>query len=367
MANFVYDLTCSIVLFLVYLNGRKDSYDFSQQIFNLFTESVQLFLLLDGFAWLCEIKYTPLTCAIETILMSFLFIFQGLQGFFWLLYADIYLNNKRKLSKKFFTVLIIQLIASSAFVITSLFNGCLFYITPETGYIRGKCYFFNYLFYAAYFIFGIVMDIIYLSKSNDKDVKRGSAINLFAIVIILGCFVIQFLFMGVNLVSPAMSVAILMIYLSLQKRKLEENQIKHIMNLEAKTFGNFDILYKGQSIKFKRSKSKELLAYLIDRKGSSVSMNELYVVLWEKEYVDESTKSLLRNLISDIRQSFAALGIEGFFVKDFNSCRINPNFIYCDYYAYLDGDKSIVFTGEYMNQYSWGENTVGYLERLNSN
>ena len=70
-------------------------------------------------------------------------------------------------------------------------------------------------------------------------------------------------------------------------------------------------MYRGQSIKFKRSKSKELIAYLIDRKGVSVSLNELYAVLWEKDYVDESTKSQLRNIISDIRQTLSCFKIDG--------------------------------------------------------
>ena len=39
-----------------------------------------------------------------------------------------------------------------------------------------------------------------------------------------------------------------------------------------------------------------------------------------------------------------------------------------DYYHLLDKGKDAVnsFTGEYMNQYSWAEITVGYLESINS-
>ena len=72
--------------------------------------------------------------------------------------------------------------------------------------------------------------------------------------------------------------------------------------IEVKTFGNFDILLDGQSLKFTRSKSKELIAYLIDKKGTSVSSSELIVNLWEEHDVDRTTRSMLHNLIADIRQ-----------------------------------------------------------------
>ena len=364
MANFVYDFSCAMVLFLIFMNGVKGEYDYTQKVFNSFVITVQVFLLLDGFAWLCQIKYTRVTCFIETIIMSLIFLFQGLQGLFWLLYEECYLNKKNAISKTFLIIASIQIVASCVLVVSNLFTNCLFYINVEEGYVRGKLYAVNYVLYGIYFVTAIILGIkIFLTK-EDKNIRKACLINLFGVFIVLICFILQLLFLGVNLVSPALSIVILMLYLSIQKTKLEGNKIRLIKNLEARTFGNFDILYRGQSIKFKRSKSKELIAYLIDRKGVSVSLNELYSVLWEKDYVDESTKSQLRNIISDIRQTFTALEIDGFFIKDFNSCRINPEFISCDYFDLLENLDTKRYPGEYMNQYSWAESTAGYLERL---
>ena len=45
----------------------------------------------------------------------------------------------------------------------------------------------------------------------------------------------------------------------------EENSQNH--KIEAKTFGNFELFCDGKAIKFERAKSKELVAYLIDKKG----------------------------------------------------------------------------------------------------
>lgn len=40
-------------------------------------------------------------------------------------------------------------------------------------------------------------------------------------------------------------------------------------------FGSFEVFVNGEAVKFKHSKSKELLAYLIDRKGALCSMDML--------------------------------------------------------------------------------------------
>ena len=59
------------------------------------------------------------------------------------------------------------------------------------------------------------------------------------------------------------------------------------------------------------------------------------------------------------------LGIQNFFVKEYNNFRINPEIVKCDYYDFLKGDSKAInsFTGEFMNQYSWAEETAAFLEQ----
>lgn len=133
--------------------------------------------------------------------------------------------------------------------------------------------------------------------------------------------------------------------------------------LVAKTFGNFELLCDGKSVKFARAKSKELIAYLIDKRGTSASSSELIVNLWEDRDVDKTTRSMLHNLIADIRNSFQKYGIPDFFDTKRNSFRIDDSKLECDYYQLLNGDDSAIkkFVGEYMNSYSWAEMTAGLL------
>ena len=120
--------------------------------------------------------------------------------------------------------------------------------------------------------------------------------------------------------------------------------------MQVKCFGNFDVFVDGQPLKFARSKSKELFAYLIDREGASVNVNELNAVLWE-----EDKSSYLRNLIADIQATLKEVDLEDVFIKRHNECYVNVDLIDCDAYEYAHNNPNAVrkYRGEYMAQYSW--------------
>ena len=140
---------------------------------------------------------------------------------------------------------------------------------------------------------------------------------------------------------------------------------KQKKSLEIKTFGNFTPLYDKKVIKFSRSKSNELLAYLIYKDGSSVNTKELLTVLYGEHADSTRYGASLRLLISDIKHKMAELEIQNFFITEYNNFRINPEVVKCDYYDFLDGDKQALkaFSGEFMSQYSWAEDKIAFLER----
>ena len=69
--------------------------------------------------------------------------------------------------------------------------------------------------------------------------------------------------------------------------QLEIDNIKGVRQnqkpIEVKCFGNFEVYAKGEKLIFKRSKTKELFAFLIDRNGAGVSVAEIGVTLWETD------------------------------------------------------------------------------------
>ena len=51
--------------------------------------------------------------------------------------------------------------------------------------------------------------------------------------------------------------------------------------LEVKCFGNFEVYAKGERLLFKRSKTKELLAFLVDRNGAGMTAKQICAVLFQ--------------------------------------------------------------------------------------
>ena len=129
--------------------------------------------------------------------------------------------------------------------------------------------------------------------------------------------------------------------------------------LTVRCFGNFEVYAKGEKLTFKRSKTKELFAFLVDRNGAGVTVAEIGVALWENDD-NQKSQNYIHQLFRDLRQSLEAVGVEEIFERNHYFYSINPEKLDCDYYAYLKTGKP-EFRGEYMSQYSWAEETCGLL------
>lgn len=134
--------------------------------------------------------------------------------------------------------------------------------------------------------------------------------------------------------------------------------------LYVQCYGNFEVFFDGSPIRFRRKKSKEMLAYLIDRRGAAVTNAELRAVLWEDDGSDmDKQRNYLTQICTDLRQTLKSLGCSDILVQSRNSYSIIPDKIHCDYYASLKDKSGIAdsFAGEYMSQYSWAEMSTGLL------
>ncbi len=135
--------------------------------------------------------------------------------------------------------------------------------------------------------------------------------------------------------------------------------------IRIQTFGNFEVFVNEKPMTFERSKAKELLAYLVIRKGAYVNGDELLAILFEDKPITASSKSQLRNLIASLTKSLKQAGCADLLLKRRNQLAIDTTSCSCDYYSFLEGDISAInsFMGEFMNNYDWAEFITGYLEK----
>ena len=130
---------------------------------------------------------------------------------------------------------------------------------------------------------------------------------------------------------------------------------KAVPHIEARTFGNFDLFVDGKLVTFKRARSKELLAFLVDRRGISVSRKEIAAVLFEDESYDYNHQKYLDVIIRSLRDTLREYGVEEILHMERRGLRIIPEKISCDMYRFYQGDTEAIrmFRGEYLVSYAW--------------
>ena len=144
----------------------------------------------------------------------------------------------------------------------------------------------------------------------------------------------------------------------------EIDNIKGVRRMEkpltVKCFGNFEVYAKNEKVMFKRLKSKELFAFLVDRNGAGMTAKQICAVLFPDDMDDTKNAAYLRQLVLDLKNTLKSVGAESVLCHETPCYRIDTSLIKCDYVSYLENGKPEFF-GEYMTQYSWAEETCAML------
>lgn len=125
-------------------------------------------------------------------------------------------------------------------------------------------------------------------------------------------------------------------------------------------FGNFEVYANGEKLMFKRLKTKELFAFLVDRKGAGMTAKQICAVLFPDDMDDNKNSAYIRQLVMDLKNTLKSVGAESVLRHETPCYRVDTSLIQCDYLTYLETGKP-EFYGEYMMQYSWAEETCALL------
>lgn len=160
----------------------------------------------------------------------------------------------------------------------------------------------------------------------------------------------------------------------MQRGKLSEIEVsqsgeKKDSAVYVKTFGEFDVLVDGKVVNFKRAKSKELLAYLVDREGGGVTRAAAFAVLWEGEVYDRNKQKQVDVIVRSLRETLKEYRISEILSIEKGLLRVVPEKFECDLYRFISGDAEVInhYRGEYMNQYYWADITEAYITQQINN
>ena len=153
--------------------------------------------------------------------------------------------------------------------------------------------------------------------------------------------------------------------ISAEDVQAEIDNIKGVRNREkpltVKCFGNFEVYANNEKVMFKRLKSKELFAFLIDRRGAGMTAKQICSVLFPDDTDDAKNAAYLRQLVLDLKNTLRTIRAEDVLKHDTPYYSIDTKLVRCDYISFLETGKP-EFLGEYMSQYSWAEERCAMLQ-----
>ena len=117
-------------------------------------------------------------------------------------------------------------------------------------------------------------------------------------------------------------------------------------------FGDFEIYYDGTPVISFTKRSKELLAYLINKAGVLCPITEIRNAIFR-----DSSDSYIRVAKKDLIKTLSNIGEEDILVRGWGVLGIDKKKVQCDYFDYLDGKPSALnlYKGVYMSQYDWAQ------------
>lgn len=130
------------------------------------------------------------------------------------------------------------------------------------------------------------------------------------------------------------------------------------------TFGRFNIYLDGVPINFTSMDAKELLALMVDRRGTALENREAFGEMWGDKPYENTSASSLHKALRKLKDTLDNAGIGDLLVRvSPNEHRVDTDLFDCDYYQFLNGDQSArqKFAGKYMANWTWGEDVAVQL------
>ena len=127
-------------------------------------------------------------------------------------------------------------------------------------------------------------------------------------------------------------------------------------------FGRFNVMKDGAPVPL-RGKAKEILAYILVKRGKEVSNEEIYSAIWESREYSNVHMKVYYNALRRLKDSLQKYELQDIIFSTARGQMANTDIYDCDYYAWQDDNagKNERFEGEFMTEYSWGEYILGNM------
>lgn len=144
----------------------------------------------------------------------------------------------------------------------------------------------------------------------------------------------------------------------------KQNQAKQIY---FQTIPHFVLYIDNQPCMIKSNRLKEILAYLVDAEGKSVSHRELVEHIWDNDEGINSEKLInVRVTISNLKRKLKELDIDYLLISQYGQFCLDTSKYNWDVWELQNGNQEIIkrYDGRYLEEYSWAEYTNARITDL---
>lgn len=353
-------IVVAILVYILYgvLFKRKDLINTLLLISLLihFITTVDMYLLLCNAIKIFKFSYIHVLSMFTAFIYLSLMLYSFLKG-------KIHKNWKLHVS-----LCVVNLVSIVLFLVFRYLNLCYLFLLP--------C-----LFVLIYYIFMFITQIA--NKEKNSILKLIIVFVSFFFVFIEVTDNIGLLEVGTRTVFNYGIIILIILYCLLAIERLKSiksliNNVESIKNEKLKndiesgnlttevrviTFGQFNVYVNGNALKFKSSKSKELLALLIDKLGGELTIDEVITRIYPDK-APELAKKSYRDILIKLRAVLKENNLEGLLITERGKVSLDKNMItYCDLWEQLENPKDIN-VDEYMISYDWAVERSSELSKL---
>ncbi|MDO4869892.1 MAG: response regulator [Bacillota bacterium] len=150
--------------------------------------------------------------------------------------------------------------------------------------------------------------------------------------------------------------------IELMMENLRLISLRQHRNVYIQTFGRFLIKKNGKPVKL-TGKAKEILALIVTGRGKEISNEEIYHTIWEGRPYSNKNMTVYYNAVRRLRNQLAEADLSNLLISTARGQMVNTDLFDCDYYAWKDGKSDVrgVFEGEFLSEYSWGEEILSEM------
>jgi two-component system LytT family response regulator len=142
-------------------------------------------------------------------------------------------------------------------------------------------------------------------------------------------------------------------------KQIERLKRAHLANaareVKIRTFDGFDIFVDGAPVDFRSKKSKELLAFAVNKDGAYATMEEAVEALWPNKD-SETGKISYRDSVWKLKRTLNENGLDSLVEFQRGRFRVNKNTASCDAWDVIHGNSSVTSIVSYLPTYEWAMN-----------